>query len=224
MTRKLAVTVFAMSLTLVGCGSSSTTKVDGGTDAKVSPAPDAGVKLDTANLAPDTGIVPPGDAGAADVLVAPDSGPVTDAVTLLPDGGTDTTSLTPDTSPAKPEGGADVQILPPDAAGSDGGTSLIPDAAKDVATTANPDVPVSGNPDVPASGVDVPPISPDAATEAGDVLVTVIPDASAADTSVTPDTATAVDVELAVDTIVAADVAGVDSGSTAADSGGSDTD
>ena len=73
---------------------------------------------------------------------------------------------------------------------------------------------MSGNLDVPASGVDVPPISPDAATEAGDVLVTVITDASA-------DAAAAVDVVVAVDAIVAADV-GDDSGSAAADATATD--
>ena len=108
MTRKLAVTVFVMSLALVGCGSSSTTKVDAG-----KPAPNAGVKLDAVNLQPDTGSVPRGDAGVADVVPVPDSGAPTDAVSLATDGGTDTAST--DAGPAKLDGGADVQSLPPDA-------------------------------------------------------------------------------------------------------------
>jgi hypothetical protein len=216
MTRKLAVTVFAMSLALVGCGSSSTTKVDGGGPDTKPAQLDAAPKLDAANLPTDTGIVTPSDAGAADAVVATDSGPVTDAVPPIADGGKDTGSVPTDGAPAKLDGSADAQSLP-----LDGGSSIIPDAAKDVVTSANPDVPAGGNLDVPASIVDAPlSISPDAATEAGDVLVTVITDASP-DTSVTPDAATAADVVMAVDTIVAADV-GDDSGSTAADATATD--
>jgi len=64
MMRKLAVTVFAMSLTLVGCGSSSTSKKDAAGDA----AGDVGAQKDTISasdtIAPDTGTT---DGKVADV-------------------------------------------------------------------------------------------------------------------------------------------------------------
>lgn len=97
MTRKLAVTVFAMSLTLVGCGSSSTTKPDVGVDAKVT----ADVVPPTQDLAPVTGPeagLPTPDGPIADMPVVtptPD-GHVADLPVVVPDGGT----LVPDTKPA----------------------------------------------------------------------------------------------------------------------------
>lgn len=99
MMRKLIVTVFAMSLTLVGCGSSSTTKPDAGSDVK---APGAEVGLDTAKL--DRPVVPP-DGQLADLAqpadVAVDTAIADVAVT---EGGVDAGdagSLTPDTRPVE---------------------------------------------------------------------------------------------------------------------------
>jgi hypothetical protein len=73
MMRKLAVTVFAMSLTLIGCGSSSSSKKDGA-------APDARVTTDGGNkdvitVSPDTQIadVLVTDTKAADTSVATDA-------------------------------------------------------------------------------------------------------------------------------------------------------
>jgi hypothetical protein len=81
MTRKLALTVFAMSLALVGCGSSSTTKVnDAGKDVKpgadvvvqpdgVTPTgPEVGpeVQQPQPDAAVDTNNVTPPDLGTAD--------------------------------------------------------------------------------------------------------------------------------------------------------------
>ncbi len=57
MMRKLAVTVFAMSLTLIGCGSSSTSKKDAASDT----APD--VAKDTIVVTPDTNPVTNPDTG-----------------------------------------------------------------------------------------------------------------------------------------------------------------
>ncbi len=91
MMRKLAVTVFAMSLTLVGCGSSSTSKKDAAGDAAgdVGTQKDTGPSKDTTGTT-DTGTVEdakvadvaadsvtPGDAIKADVAV--DVAPPTDA-------------------------------------------------------------------------------------------------------------------------------------------------
>ena len=226
MTRKFTVTVFAMSLALVGCGSSSTTPVDASPDghpALDSGAPDV-VKTDVvaqvgpeagqpdvitlpADAAVDTVIPTPGDAAPADVVALPtDSGPA----------GAETGPISTDTGPANHDGGADVQS-PPDApaAGSETGPSITPDAiGHDVITSVTPDAP--GTPDAPSTGLDVPPaLTPDAALDAAnDVLVAVIVDATP-DTIVTLDTA--VDVETAVDAMIA-DVE-VDSGSATVDSG-----
>lgn len=74
--RKLAVTVFVMSLTLVGCGSSSSSKKD------AAPSPDAqitvdGGKLDVTPVTPDTR---PADTGLpSDTRVADTAPVVTDA-------------------------------------------------------------------------------------------------------------------------------------------------
>jgi hypothetical protein len=76
MTRKLAVTVFAMSLTLVGCGSSSTTKVDANPDTKVTA--DAGPKLDTPPVTPDTKLAD--SAIPADTRIA--DGPAIDTIII----------------------------------------------------------------------------------------------------------------------------------------------
>ncbi|MGB8297216.1 MAG: hypothetical protein WCG85_17440 [Polyangia bacterium] len=86
MTRKLAVTVFAMSLTLVGCGSSSTTKVnDAGTDAK-SATPD-GIVAQPDGLMP-TG-PETGSAGPEVQKAQPDAAVDTNNVTPPADGGLD---------------------------------------------------------------------------------------------------------------------------------------
>jgi hypothetical protein len=93
MTRKLAVTVFAMSLTLVGCGSSSTTKPDVGADTKITPA-DVAPKLDVVSPA-DVTPVKLDVAVPTDVTVkldaTPDITPTSDvakeAGSVLPDGG-----------------------------------------------------------------------------------------------------------------------------------------
>jgi hypothetical protein len=75
MTRKLALTVFAMSLALVGCGSSSTTKVnDAGRDVR----PGADV------VAQPDGITPTG----------PEAGP--EVQQAQPDAAVDTNNVTPD--------------------------------------------------------------------------------------------------------------------------------
>ena len=119
MTRKLAVTVFAMSLTLVGCGSSSTTKQDASIDAK----PDGITKPDATPDMPDTAVV-----SAPDTLpdvpkdLAPDTTPDTpprvdvaiDTAADAADGGL----LPSDTRPAdtRPDGGVDVTIVKRDAA------------------------------------------------------------------------------------------------------------
>jgi hypothetical protein len=92
MTRKLAVTVFAMSLTLVGCGSSSTTKPDAAADGKM--------MADTMPVMPDTATAPTPDGPmiadvAVDNPVATPDGPVADMPVVVPDGG-----MLPDTKPA----------------------------------------------------------------------------------------------------------------------------
>jgi hypothetical protein len=86
MMRKLAVTVFAMSLTLVGCGSSSTSKKDAGPDAQtsvdVAPKLDTVATPDTFRPTPDTGVlgdVKPAD-GSADTLVTTDTAPKADVI------------------------------------------------------------------------------------------------------------------------------------------------
>ncbi len=238
MTRKIAVTVFAMSLALVGCGSSSATKVDAGGDAKlatpdgstvdavaldvVAPtgieagqAADLAQQTDVTTLPPDAGIVPT-DTAPADVASVPDGGAA----------GKDLGSLAPDASPVdtgKPDGGggADVQHVQSDVppVGGDVGPSINHDAA---GTDAAP----NENPDAPNSGIDAPPSvpAPDAAEEAGsDVLASVIADAAEdagidVEPSVAPDAAE--DVVTSVDTI-AAEVE-VEAGSSAVDGGGDD--
>lgn len=226
MTRKFTVTVFAMSLALVGCGSSSTTPVDASPDghpALDSGAPDV-VKTDVvAQVGPEAGqpdvITLPADAAVDTVIPTPGDAAPTDVVSLPTDVavGAETGAISPDTGPANHDGAADGQTLPPDApaAGSETGPSITPDAiGHDVITSVTPDAP--GTPDAPSTGVDVPPaLTPDAALDAAnDVLVAVIVDATP-DTIVTLDTA--VDVETAVDAMIA-DVE-VDSGSATVDSG-----
>jgi hypothetical protein len=118
MTRKLAVTVFAMSLTLVGCGSSSTTKPDVGADVKAPVADVAGPEAAKPDLAvvpgPEVGVPTP-DAPIPDAAVPADTAtpdaPVADVGRdggQLGDGG----SLTDVKAEggARPEGGIDVPI------------------------------------------------------------------------------------------------------------------
>ena len=94
MTRKLAVTVFAMSITLVGCGSSSTTKPDAAVDGKMT-ADTMTVTPDTAStITPDVGTTTP-DVAVDNAVATPD-GPLPDLPVVVPDGGT----LVPDTKPA----------------------------------------------------------------------------------------------------------------------------
>ena len=126
MTRKLAVTVFVMSLTLVGCGSSSPSKPDVGADTKApvadvnvlspdtvvqpQPGPEAGTP-DTAQVQPDaaldTGIDTPRPDAAVVDLAGGEAGPV------VPD------TRLPDTGTVKLDGGVDVppvKVDAPDAA------------------------------------------------------------------------------------------------------------
>jgi hypothetical protein len=86
MTRKLALTVFAMSLTLVGCGSSSTTKPDVGVDAKVT----ADVVAPTQDLAPASGPEAgqtPDVAPVDTAIIPPADGPLPDLPVVVVDGG-----------------------------------------------------------------------------------------------------------------------------------------
>jgi len=83
MTRKLAVTVFAMSLALVGCGSSSTTKVTDAGNKDVKAGADVVAQPDT-TPGPDLATVQP-DVQPAQPDAAVDTNPVTP-----PDGGLDT--------------------------------------------------------------------------------------------------------------------------------------
>lgn len=113
MTRKLAVTVFAMSLTLVGCGSSSTTKPDAAVDGKMT-ADTMTVTPDTAmTTTPDVGPMAP-DVAVDNAVVTPD-GPAADLPVVVPDGG-----ILPDTKPAS--------------------TDVPSDTAKDAPTVDAPDV------------------------------------------------------------------------------------
>ena len=121
MTRKFAVTLFATSLTLIGCGSTSTTKQDAavaadGHAADVVPQnPDVVPTPDTVLVTPDT------------ALVTPDTAPVTpDTALVTPDTALvtpDTALVTPDTRPdvvtPRPEAGHDVAIV--DAPNTDAG-------------------------------------------------------------------------------------------------------
>jgi hypothetical protein len=85
MTRKLAVTVFAMSLALVGCGSSSTTKVNDAGNKDVKAGADVVAQPDLAPTpGPDLAPAQP-DVQPAQPDAAVDTNPVT-----LPDGGVDT--------------------------------------------------------------------------------------------------------------------------------------
>jgi hypothetical protein len=132
MTRKFAVTLFATSFTLIGCGSTSTTKQDAAPAAEaqaaevatqnpdVVPTPDTvPVTPDTALVTPDTALVTPDTA-----LVTPDTALVTpDAAPVTPD----TAPVTPDTRPAdvvtpQPEAGRDVAIV--DAPNTDAGVDV----------------------------------------------------------------------------------------------------
>jgi hypothetical protein len=100
MTRNLVVTVFAMSLTLVGCGSSSTTKPDAAPDVKA-PADVAGAeaaKLDTPPTQPDAR---PADSAQPDVAIPVDTVVTPDAPVI--DAGVDVgagdVGILPDTRP-----------------------------------------------------------------------------------------------------------------------------
>jgi hypothetical protein len=128
MTRKFAVTLFATSLTLIGCGSTSTTKQDAavaadGHAADVVPQnPDVVPTPDTVLVTPDTALVTPDTAP-----VTPDTAPVTpDTALVTPDTALvtpDTALVTPDTRPdvvtPRPEAGHDVAIV--DAPNTDAG-------------------------------------------------------------------------------------------------------
>jgi hypothetical protein len=118
MTRKFAVTLFATSFTLIGCGSTSTTKQDAAPAAEAQAAevatqnPDVVPTPDTVPVTPDTALVTPDTA-----LVTPDAAPVTP----------DTAPVTPDTRPAdvvtpQPEAGRDVAIV--DAPNTDAGVDV----------------------------------------------------------------------------------------------------
>jgi hypothetical protein len=125
MTRKFAVTLFATSLTLIGCGSTSTTKQDAAPAAEAQAAevatqnPDVVPTPDTVPVTPDTALVTPDTA-----LVTPDTALVTpDTALVTPD----TAPVTPDTRPAdvvtpQPEAGRDVAIV--DAPNTDAGVDV----------------------------------------------------------------------------------------------------
>jgi uncharacterized lipoprotein NlpE involved in copper resistance len=145
MMRKLAVTVFAMSLTLVGCGSSSTSKKDAGPDAQTTT--DVGAKLDVVVATPDT--LPP----TTDVVV------LTDGKTV--DGATDV-SITPDTAP-KTDVSGDVTPITTDA--RDGSVTDVQagDTVVVVRLDATADTKITTT-DAPA---DTTPVSADAGLEVG---------------------------------------------------------
>ena len=148
MMRKLVVPVFAMSLTLVGCGSSSTTKPkDAGVDAGRT-SPDTGLVDTNLPVLPDTGvrgtpdtpIVTPQDGGvladvqvdtvgtAPDVIVAVDV--VTGDVSLpSPDGALRDTTPGVDRTPSTDTrpGQTDTPIVVVDAA--DDAAVIVDDAA-----------------------------------------------------------------------------------------------
>jgi hypothetical protein len=106
MMRKLALTVFAMSLTLAGCGSSSSTKkTDAATDAvTVADTSKADVVV-FGDTAPKTDTVVIGDAPAADVAV--DAVVPTDVITP-----TDVTAA--DVTPSDARDGAVAETKPVD--------------------------------------------------------------------------------------------------------------
>ena len=105
MTRKFAVTLFATSLTLVGCGSTSTTKQDAAVAAD-------GHAADV--VAPNPDVVP-----------TPDTAPVTlDSAPVTPD----TAPVTPDTAPVTPDTARPVDVAIPD------GSPVVPDTRPDVVT------------------------------------------------------------------------------------------
>jgi hypothetical protein len=131
MTRKFAVTLFATSLTLVGCGSTSTTKQDAAVAADghaadvVAQNPDVVPTPDTAPVTPDTALVTPDTA-----LVTPDTAPVTPdtappvdvarpADVAIPDGSPVVPDTRPDVVTPRPEAGRDVAIV--DAPNTDAG-------------------------------------------------------------------------------------------------------
>jgi hypothetical protein len=174
MTRKLAVTVFAMSLMLVGCGSSSTTKVDAGGDAK--PATPDGSTADVVQLdvVGPTGV----EAGQPDVVQSPDVVESQDAVQSQdvtnpgqPDAGVDTTIVTPadaardtttgtDVSTTVVDGGTDVVVL------RDTGSATL-DTRPDTTGTTPAD-----------AGPDSQSVLLDGSTTGADLVVVISPDAS----------------------------------------------
>ena len=124
MTRKFAVTLFATSLTLIGCGSTSTTKQDTAVAADgktadvvaqnpdVVPVPDtAPVTLDTAPVTLDTAPVTPDTAPPVDVARPVD--------VAIPDGSPVVPDTRPDVVTPQPEAGRDVAIV--DAPNTDAG-------------------------------------------------------------------------------------------------------
>jgi hypothetical protein len=117
MTRKFAVTVFATSLTLIGCGSTGTTKQD------ATPAAD-GHAADVVAQNPD--VVPPTPDTAP---VTPDTATVTpDTATVTPDTATvtpDTATVTPDTATVTPDTAPPVDGAIPD------GRPVVPDTTGD---------------------------------------------------------------------------------------------
>jgi hypothetical protein len=137
MMRKLAVTVFAMSLTLIGCGSSSTSKKDAAGDAAKDTVV---VSPDTSPKIPDTGVLDTkvADTAVADVSIA-DTAPKADVLG--------------DTTP----------VVTTDA--RDGSTAdRVGDTFVKVDTNTTPDTNVVTIPDAPA---DTAPVSGDAGLEAG---------------------------------------------------------
>jgi hypothetical protein len=125
MTRKLAVTVFAMSLTLVGCGSSSTTKPDVGADTKITPA-DVAIKLDVVSPV-DVTPVKLDVAAPTDVTLKQDVAP--DITTTTPDGANDVTPVKLDGG-LIPDAGDAGSIIKLDVAGSEVIKTDASDAAK----------------------------------------------------------------------------------------------
>mgnify|MGYP001568038301 CR=1 FL=1 len=120
MTRKLAVTAFAMSLTLVGCGSSSTTKSDAAPDVKPptdvpradTAIPDTGLPTQPDTLAPDT--AQPDLAVDVGIDTARRDAPVIDVgVDANDTGAVGEVGVLPDTRPADtgPDGGIDAPRL-----------------------------------------------------------------------------------------------------------------
>ena len=122
MTRKLAVTVFAMSLTVVGCGSSSTTKVDAGKKDAISPVADTGSTPDViTQVGPDVGSGP--DVVQTQPDAAVDTNRVSGPEVGTPDGGVDAEDggsvSGPEGGTTKPDGAIDVPVFKPDAPDAD---------------------------------------------------------------------------------------------------------